>query len=325
MYNSKDDVLVCKVSKTWYDILDTEYIISGSMAGCCWELGNQNNVSDLDPGTLVLFITEQRDKDGYFRILGGGFLLDFHNKSVKDVWDIYGVRCGASSYDDFLKDVIAKGGNENSILNVVRTINVFIFDERESVRIPKAIEDFFVNGSRFVFKYDSPHGKFLVQQTLKARSPHIEKLGANWQGMFYMASHSNSSAFFAHFEAKVFATYDYKCAITQSNVRPVLEVAHIKPLYDDEFQSIRNGILMRSDLHKLFKGGYITLDYVSEDDIRVVVSKRFKSIWSDEYLQYDGVKIYLPEDKDKRPKKKFIDWHKAYCYENWLNIGGSHT
>jgi putative restriction endonuclease len=42
------------------------------------------------------------------------------------------------------------------------------------------------------------------------------------------------------------------CAITRERALPALETAHICPFAELETHSVRNGLLLRSDLHRLF-------------------------------------------------------------------------
>jgi 5-methylcytosine-specific restriction protein A len=45
--------------------------------------------------------------------------------------------------------------------------------------------------------------------------------------------------------------YNEKCAISATNLPPVLEAAHIVPYQGVETNNITNGILLRSDFHGL--------------------------------------------------------------------------
>lgn len=61
------------------------------------------------------------------------------------------------------------------------------------------------------------------------------------------------------FRIAVLDTYERRCAITSERTLPVLEAAHIRDYADVQQHSINNGILFRSDIHKLFDGGYVTV------------------------------------------------------------------
>ena len=72
------------------------------------------------------------------------------------------------------------------------------------------------------------------------------------------------------FRILVTDAYSRRCAITGERTLPVLEAAHIKPYSLVMRHEISNGLLLRSDLHRLLDEGYLTVD---PEDHRIVVSK----------------------------------------------------
>ena len=67
------------------------------------------------------------------------------------------------------------------------------------------------------------------------------------------------------FRALVSSTYQWRCAVTQEKAHPVLEAAHILPISQGGRHELSNGLLLRSDVHRLFDNGYVTIapDYTS--------------------------------------------------------------
>ena len=67
------------------------------------------------------------------------------------------------------------------------------------------------------------------------------------------------------FRVEVTDAYFRRCAITGEKTLPALEAGHIRPYAKSGPHEIRNGLLLRSDLHNLFDLGYltVTLDYRS--------------------------------------------------------------
>lgn len=89
---------------------------------------------------------------------------------------------------------------------------------------------------------------------------------------------------------------------------PVFKAAHIKPFTEDGPHEISNGIFMRSDLHTLFDGGYLTLTR----EFNVEVSKRIREEFSNgrEYYALQGSKLLtLLEDPASRPDPANLEWH----------------
>ena len=117
------------------------------------------------------------------------------------------------------------------------------------------------------------------------------------------------------FRVLVTDAYSRKCSITGEKTLPVLEAAHIRPYSDSGPHFISNGILLRSDIHKLFDSGYLTIT----NDLKVEVSSRIKVEFQNgkEYYQYHGRDLLnIPDKKIDRPDIKFIDWHNSNVYRS---------
>ena len=61
------------------------------------------------------------------------------------------------------------------------------------------------------------------------------------------------------FRQGLLAAYDYRCQVTQYTGEPALEAAHIYPYSEggDHTNDLRNGLLLRADIHTLFDLGLI--------------------------------------------------------------------
>ena len=62
------------------------------------------------------------------------------------------------------------------------------------------------------------------------------------------------------FRVQVLDAYGRACAVTEEHSLPVLEAAHIKPYALGGHHDVTNGLVLRSDLHRLFDRGYISID-----------------------------------------------------------------
>ena len=109
------------------------------------------------------------------------------------------------------------------------------------------------------------------------------------------------------FRVVVTDIYERRCAITRERVLPVLEAAHIKPVKDGGRHETTNGLLLRSDIHRLFDRGYVTVT----PDHRFRVSRKLKEDFhnGEEYLQLAGSELWLPRAADDRPNREFLEWH----------------
>lgn len=55
-------------------------------------------------------------------------------------------------------------------------------------------------------------------------------------------------------------SYGRRCAISGERTLPVLDAAHIKAYSVGGRHEVSNGLLLRTDIHKLFDLGYVTVD-----------------------------------------------------------------
>lgn len=102
--------------------------------------------------------------------------------------------------------------------------------------------------------------------------------------------------------------YERRCSISGERTLPVLEAAHIKPYSVVQRHEISNGLLMRSDLHRLFDEGYMTLD---PRDRRVVVSKRIRAEFENgkDYYKLEGQTVREPSQLWARPTAENLEYH----------------
>ena len=64
----------------------------------------------------------------------------------------------------------------------------------------------------------------------------------------------------AHFREQLLEAYDNRCAITECNITFALEAAHIFPYKGEHTNDVRNGLLLRADIHTLFDLGNISIN-----------------------------------------------------------------
>jgi putative restriction endonuclease len=109
------------------------------------------------------------------------------------------------------------------------------------------------------------------------------------------------------FRVMVTDFYERRCAITREKSLPVLEAAHIKPVSENGTHRIGNGLLIRSDIHRLFDRGYVTVT----PDYRFVVSPKLKADFDngEVYYRLSGNEIWVPQDPSKRPDRESLEWH----------------
>src|ERR1700712_1355577 len=108
------------------------------------------------------------------------------------------------------------------------------------------------------------------------------------------------------FRIVVTYAYERRCALSGERTLPVLDAAHIKPYVVFQRHEVSNGLLMRSDLHRLFDDGYITIDPV---DRKIQVSNRIREEFDNgkEYYKLHGQRIREPAQAIYRPHSDNLD------------------
>ncbi|MBX3275277.1 MAG: HNH endonuclease [Sandaracinaceae bacterium] len=116
----------------------------------------------------------------------------------------------------------------------------------------------------------------------------------------------------AIFRIRVLDSYDRACAVTTEHSLPVLDAAHIKPFAEGGAHDVTNGLALRTDLHRLFDRGYVTVD---EDD-RFVVGKRLREEFENgkTYYALQGTKLVLPSAPDLLPSSAALAWHRSEVF-----------
>jgi putative restriction endonuclease len=109
------------------------------------------------------------------------------------------------------------------------------------------------------------------------------------------------------FRVAVLDAYGRACAATGEHSLPALEAAHIRSYSDDGPHEVRNGLLLRADLHRLFDTGYITVTPAST----LEVSSRLRDDYRNgrTYYPLHGTRLRLPELAEHRPEPEFLRWH----------------
>jgi putative restriction endonuclease len=117
------------------------------------------------------------------------------------------------------------------------------------------------------------------------------------------------------FKISIIDAYNKRCSISGERTMPVLDAAHIKPYSEAGPNFIKNGLLLRSDIHKLFDSGYITIT----NDHRIEVSKKIKEEFENgrEYYQFHGKEFsVLPSRNEDKPLAEYVEWHNENVYRD---------
>jgi putative restriction endonuclease len=114
------------------------------------------------------------------------------------------------------------------------------------------------------------------------------------------------------FRLAVTDAYGKACAVTDEHSLPVLEAAHIRPYGDGGEHDVRNGLLLRSDLHRLFDRGYLTVTSEHRLEVSPLLKEHFSNGRS--YYPLHGSPVSLPKREVHRPLAELLRWHNEHVF-----------
>jgi putative restriction endonuclease len=105
----------------------------------------------------------------------------------------------------------------------------------------------------------------------------------------------------------VIEAYGRACAVTGEHSLPVLEAAHIRPVADRGPHEVRNGLLLRTDVHRLYDRGFVTVT----PELEFRVSPKLRERWENgrAYYALEGPLRHVPARSEERPDPELLAWH----------------
>jgi putative restriction endonuclease len=279
-----------------------------------WKPGGIQSFKILQPGAPFLF----KLKSPFDVIAGLGFYSSFSFLPLSVAWDTFGERNGCSSFRD-LKEVILKyrqeRNNSDPTIGCVILTNPIFFKQEDWISIPADWKSSIVQGKTYSTETDIGNSLWqridiLLQTYLYKNSDEeksqliLEEKRVQYGKPILTKVRLGQGAF----RVLVTDAYNRKCAISNEKTLPVLEAAHIKSFSESGPHFISNGLLLRSDIHKLFDAGYVTIT----PNLKVEVSKKIKEEFENgrEYYRFHGAGLLnLPSREMDKPNKQFIEWH----------------
>lgn len=294
----------------WYEFLSahSEYLEINF-----WQPSGGRSFRAISPGDPFFF----RLKSPYNAIGGFGYLSRHEILPAWLAWDTFEMANGTPSFREMTRR-IAKyrrlpedphGENKIGCLMIVDPI----FFPRESwIREPESWHQNTVQGQ----KIDLSSGEGLrisIECNLRAHSGAQLSKDARKGDRFGAPLMVRPRLGQGSFRLAVTDAYQGACAITGEHSLPALEAAHIRSYADGGEHEISNGLLFRSDIHRLFDKGYVTVS----PDRRFEVSRKLKEDFSNgrSYYGMHGVSIQLPNRISDQPNAEMLAWHNEHCFK----------
>lgn len=114
----------------------------------------------------------------------------------------------------------------------------------------------------------------------------------------------------SRFRTMLLEAYDNRCAVTRINEPMVLEAAHIEPYSGAASNVAQNGLLLKSDIHKLFDRGVLVI----QPDLTTMIAP---SLQDGPFAIHEGQKIRVPEREAFRPNPRLLEKHMDAAMITW--------
>ena len=276
-----------------------------------WQPSGSRLFRALQPGEPFLFKLHSPDNF----IVGGGHFVRYSALPTSLAWDAFGQKNGVGSLEA-LNTRVRRYRRADTAIDPIIGCNVlaepFFLPRDAWIPVPATWAPNTVQGK--TYDTAATDGRALWAAVHAALASHSQ-VAEPGMGDAYAEPERFGAEYLTRgrlgqgaFRVLVTDAYERRCAVTGEKTLPVLEAAHIKPYALEGPHRVSNGMLLRSDLHKLFDLGYITVT----PELRLEVSPRLKTEWHNgrEYYGYHGQPLKAqPADLASQPSQEFLSWH----------------
>jgi putative restriction endonuclease len=272
-----------------------------------WFPSGTQLLSRIKPGAPFFF----KLKKPHYAVAGFGHFAKSSAVPAWLAWESFGEKNGAPDYRSFLARIekyqpLARGLNHgDQVVGCLMISQPVFFDRADWVRQPADWARQNVRGE--YYDLARGEGRRIFEESL-ARTGQVADADLAWAGERY------GSPILVRprlgqgtFRVAVTDAYARRCAVTQEHSLPALEAAHIRPYSRDGSHEVSNGLLLRSDIHRLFDLGYVTVT----SEHRFEVSRRLREDYSNgrSYYPLHGSMIQVPAAAPEMPDPQQLSWH----------------
>jgi putative restriction endonuclease len=271
-----------------------------------WKPGGQQPFRALSLGEPLLF--KLHSPENY--IVGGGFFVHFDFYPYTFAWEAFQEKNGVATLDEMRRRIEhyrRAPVDLNSRIGCILLRDPFFFPDDLWIPSPSEFGRSIVQGKNF--ETDSETGRRLWEEVTVRRAavtPAVD-LAAAPLPMFGDPRLYRPRLGQGTFRVLVTDSYQRRCAVTGEKALPVLDAAHIRPVAEGGQHRLDNGLLLRTDVHRLYDKGYVTVT----PDGHFLVSRRLKTDFDngEPYMPFHDQKIWMPGDPVSQPDREALEWH----------------
>ncbi len=298
---------VAVTDRSWFDQL----AVAPPQEVNFWQPSGRVNFRALRPGELFLF--KLHAPHNY--IVGGGVFSNASNVPLSMAWEAFGLKNGVPDLPTMRgriakyrrKDGEVPDDRAEPVIGARILVEPFFWPQEAWLPTPASFSPNTVTGRT----YDTSEGdgRWLwdaVTERLQAyRAPLPLERRAQPQ---LVTPRLGQGAF----RLAVTDGYGRRCAVSGERTLPILDAAHIKAHAAGGDHQPDNGLLLRTDIHRLFDLGYVTLS----EDLRFEVGSRLKTDFQNgkHYYELHGTELRPPERAFPPPSREALGWHRENCF-----------
>jgi putative restriction endonuclease len=237
-------------------------------------------------------------------IVGGGFFAHSTILPTSLAWQAFGEKNGANSLPEMRRRTekyrrTKPSPVEDYKIGCILLTQPFFFKQQDWIPAPHDFSLNIVRGKTYDLSVGHGHSKKAVFEEERKIADPEQRYG---EPLLVLPRLGQGS-----FRVIVTDAYGRSCAITSEKTLPALEAAHIKPYKEGGVHRVENGILLRSDVHRLFDSGYVTVSTGHDFEVSKRIHEEFDN--GKYYLTLHGKKIHVPSNPRFRPSPEFLIWH----------------
>ena len=305
------DAFVALTDREWFDRLSR---MDGVDEVNFWS-PHTRKLKNFSRGEPVLFKLKANEGRA---IAGGGFFEHFTTLPLSIAWDTFEEKNGTASELEFRERILRlrhspPNPNEPLVVGCHLLVEPFFWDEEDWIPEPRDWHPNIVRGKTYDLAEGEGRRLWEAVVTRLQGTPTGEQGGQDPGVPPEIPGGYGDPVARPHrvgqgtFKSVILDVYGRRCAVTREKALPALDAAHIRPYSEQPRHYVRNGLLLRSDVHRLFDAGYVTVT----PEYRVEVSRRIRTDFNDgeNYEKLHGSEIVLPGEEEWRPDPKALQWH----------------
>ena len=271
-----------------------------------WQPGGRTNFKALQPGELFLFKLHAPRNF----IVGGGVFARSDILPVSLAWDAFGTGNGAASLAEMRKRIAyyrkqADDPRQDYTIGCRILTQPFFFPEDRWIPIPASWSPHIQQGR--TYDTSDVDGRRLWDAILEreAQQPTAPISILRYGEPSLIRPRLGQGTF----RVSVTDVYQRRCAVTGERTLPILDAAHIRPYGQGGEHEVTNGLLLRTDIHRLFDLGYVTVSSDGKFEVGRRLNEDFEN--GKHYYAMHGQPIFWPKHAEERPKQELLEWHQV--------------